>query len=137
MKILLEEVTSNEQETIEFGEKIIKKIPKKINLVVLQGELGAGKTSLVKGMAKSLGIKGDITSPTYGYKKQYKNFVHYDLFLIDKIKSKELFALIEEDLENNFVVVEWGEKLPLMPNSILIKIKRISEVGRKIKVLER
>ena len=137
MKILLEEVTSSEEETIEFGKKIIKKIPKKINLVILQGELGAGKTALVKGMASEMGIKEVITSPTYGYKKTYKGMVHYDLFLIEKINSKELFALIQEDLEENFVLIEWGEKLPVIPNSILVKIKRISEIGRKIKVVER
>jgi len=137
MKILLEEVTASEKETIEFGKKIIKKIPKKINLVILQGELGTGKTALVKGMASAMGIQETITSPTYGYKKTYEGMVHYDLFLIKKINSKELFALIQEDLEENFVLIEWGEKLPFIRNSILVKIKRISEVGRKIKVVER
>jgi len=106
MKILLEEVTASEKETIEFGKKIIKKIPKKINLVILQGELGTGKTALVKGMASAMGIQETITSPTYGYKKTYEGMVHYDLFLIKKINSKELFALIQEDLEENFVLIE-------------------------------
>ena len=137
MKILLEEVTSSESETIEFGSKIIKKIPKRINLIILEGPLGVGKTALVKGMAKELGITEEILSPTYGYKKEYSNLVHYDLFLIDKIKSKELLAWIEEDLNDNLVVIEWGGKLPSIPDSIRVVLSRISEVGRKIKVEER
>lgn len=134
MKILLKKITLSEQETLKFGEEIIKIIPKGINLIILKGSLGSGKTVLVKGIAKSLKIKDTIVSPTFGYKKQYSKLTHYDLYLIKKIKKKELMSLISEDLENNLVIIEWGDKLPKIKNSILIEIKLISEFKRLIEL---
>ncbi|NQX83447.1 MAG: tRNA (adenosine(37)-N6)-threonylcarbamoyltransferase complex ATPase subunit type 1 TsaE, partial [Mycoplasmataceae bacterium] len=97
MEILLKETSSNEEETLLIGEKIIKIMPKDINLIILKGKIGSGKTILVKGMAKKLKIKEDIVSPTFGYKRTYSGLVHYDLYLIKKIKSKELISLLSEE----------------------------------------
>lgn len=134
MNILLKEVTSSPSETMKFGEKIIKKIPKGTNLIILKGEIGAGKTTLVKGMGKQLGITEEIKSPTYGYKRSYNGMVHYDLYLIKKMKSKELTSLISEELEDNLVIIEWGEKIPKLSNSVIIEIKSITEEARVIEV---
>ncbi len=136
MKKILKRVLETENETLKFGKELLKHLPNNLNLIILKGELGAGKTTLVKGIAKSLNIKDEIISPTYGYKREYNGLVHYDLYLTKKMKSKDLQSLISEDLENNLVIIEWGEKLPKIKNSIIITMKVISDNGRIIEIEE-
>ncbi len=134
MKVLLKKTTNSSQETIEFGKEILKQIPNDINLIFLNGGVGAGKTTFVKGLAKALSITDEITSPTYGYKNVYDGLVHYDLFLSKKMKAKEILSLISEDLENNIVVIEWGDKIPKTSSSVAINIESKSEFERIITV---
>lgn len=138
-KTLLSKITKTPEETMKLGEQIIRKLPKGSNFIILKGELGAGKTVLVKGMARALGIKEVIKSPTFGYSRSYKTnknnkLIHYDLYLIKKIKSKDLLSLLSEDSEDNIVVLEWGDKLPNIPNSIYVTIDTIFENAREIEV---
>ena len=122
-------------EAIVFGEEIIKNyLNKNIDLIILKGKMGVGKTTIVKGIAKGLGIDDVITSPSYGYKKEYDGLIHYDLYLTKKMKSDNLESLISDDIENNLVVVEWGEKLPKINNSMIIEIKLINITSRLINV---
>ncbi len=132
MKTIKEIKTTSKNETIAFGSTLKRVLPKDINLIFLNGEIGSGKTTLVKGIAKSLKIEDEITSPTYGYKKEYNGLIHYDLFLSKKMKKKEIKSLISEDLENNIVIIEWGEKIPKIMNSAIINIETIDENNRKI-----
>ncbi len=132
MKVLLEKRTKSFNETISLGKTIKKLLPEETNLIFLNGDVGAGKTTFVKGIALSLGISEDITSPTYGYKNEYEGLVHYDLFLSKKMKKKEILSLITEDLEDNIVVIEWGEKIPVLKNSAVINIEVESETERNI-----
>ncbi len=134
MKTIAEINTTSEKETIDFGMALKSILPKNINLIFLNGEIGAGKTTLVKGIAKSLKVKDDITSPTYGYKKEYDGLIHYDLFLSKKMKKKEIMSLISEDLEENLVIIEWGEKIPKLEQSAIINIEVVDEKNRKIVV---
>ncbi|BDU67663.1 MAG: tRNA (adenosine(37)-N6)-threonylcarbamoyltransferase complex ATPase subunit type 1 TsaE [Candidatus Tyloplasma litorale] len=132
MKLVLKHKISSVNETINFGKKLIEVLPKQSNLFFIQGEIGSGKTTLIKGIVNSLGIKDQIKSPTYGYKRTYDGVVHYDFFLIKKMNKKELLSLISEDLENNKVFVEWGNKFSKLKNSIFINIKIIDENSRMI-----
>lgn len=134
METIIKRLLESEKETIKFGEELLKTLENNVNLIILKGELGSGKTTLVKGIAKSLNIKENILSPTYGYKREYKGLVHYDLYLSKKMKSKELESLISEDLENNLVIIEWGEKLPKIKNSIIVILKHISDNVRLVEV---
>ncbi len=134
MNLILDVVSSSHGETLSLGERIIKELPKNINLIIINGDLGSGKTVLVKGMARALNIKEEIISPTYGYKKDYYNLIHYDFYLMKKIKSKNLYSLISEDLEKNLVVVEWGGKLPKIENTLFVRIKVLDKLNRSIKV---
>ncbi len=134
MKTLTEINTTSEQETIQFGKNLKSILSKGTNLIFLNGEIGAGKTTLVKGIARSINVKDDITSPTYGYKKEYNGLIHYDLFLSKKMKKKEIKSLISEDLEDNLVVIEWGDKIPKLKESVIININVIDETKRKITV---
>ncbi len=134
-KELFNEVTSIEEETFELGKRIIRSLPKEVNIINLRGNVGVGKTVLVRGMANELGIKENITSPTFGYKIEYKGLIHYDLFLVKKMRTKEFLSFITEDLENNLVVIEWGEKIPTIKNTLIINIKNNKEDKREIKVI--
>lgn len=125
-------ITKSEQETIDEAAKLLKALPKSTNLIFLNGEIGSGKTTLVKGFAKALNITEDIVSPTYGYKSVYEGLVHYDLYLAKK--AKEIRSLISEDLEDNVVIIEWGNKVPKIKDSIIIDITPISFTSREIKV---
>ena len=97
---------------IEFGRKIGEKVecPALFELV---GDVGAGKTTFVRGLAKGLGVKKDVTSPSFTVSKTYAirgggNLVHYDFYRLG-----ELGIMTDDFLENlegeNVVVVEWGE----------------------------
>ena len=131
---LLNETTSIEEETFELGKKIIKILPKEVNLIIIKGDVGVGKTVLIKGMASELNIKETITSPTFGYKKEYQGLIHYDLFLVKKMRSKEFLPFISESLEKGLVVIEWGEKIPKVKNTLFISVEIIGKNKRKIKV---
>ncbi|HBT92449.1 MAG: hypothetical protein UV57_C0045G0008 [Parcubacteria group bacterium GW2011_GWD2_43_10] len=123
------------------------KLAKQLNgneVIALVGNLGSGKTTFVKGLAKGLGVKDVITSPTFVLMKNYKakhktikNFVHVDCYRIPGI---ELTAIGLGDFLNQadtVVAIEWAEKLPKkfkpklvlnfvntkQPNTRLIKIK--------------
>ncbi len=134
MKTIIEISTTSEKETIEFGKTIKTILPKGVSLLFLNGDIGAGKTTLVKGIAKSINIKDDITSPTYGYKKEYDGLIHYDLFLSKKMKKNEIKSLISEDLEDNLVIIEWGDKIPKLEGSATINIEVMDETKRTITV---
>ena len=85
-------------------------------LVILRGDLGAGKTTLVKGIAQSLGASPDeVTSPTFTLVHEYqgtrRKLYHLDLYRLER--EEELLALGMEEMESDpdaLVVVEWGEK---------------------------
>ena len=107
------------EDTIRFGEHLIQSFPN-IRILLLQGELGAGKTSLVKGIAKGIGITDPVTSPTFALAHHYRNeqfsLIHMDLYRLNDTKAaNELFLQEEEELCNikGIMIVEWPERLNL------------------------
>ncbi len=112
--------TKSQLETELFGKKLAAKL-KGGDILLLSGDLGAGKTSLVKGLAKGLGIKNEITSPTFTLMNVYKiknkktqpwQFVHIDTYRLKD--EKELLEIGAEDYlgnPNTICVIEWPEKI--------------------------
>jgi tRNA threonylcarbamoyladenosine biosynthesis protein TsaE len=105
--------------TLAIGENIVELLLPVPKLIVLRGELGAGKTTLVKGIAQSLGAAEpeDVTSPTFTLIHEYKGrtvrLYHLDLYRLET--ERELLTLgLEEmiDQPDALVLVEWGEKFP-------------------------
>lgn len=111
----VEFITHSPEETIELGAKIARRLPQPC-LVVMEGELGSGKTTLVKGIVSGLGVarQEEVTSPSFTLVHEYgrdRKVYHADLYRVEG--SRELATLGLEDLleQQATVIVEWGEKL--------------------------
>lgn len=118
---------ANEQQMIDFGKALAKtiKIPAVIELV---GDVGAGKTTITKGLAQGLGIDEEITSPTFTLSKRYAFhhagkdcfLVHYDFYRLNDpgIMSEDLLENIHDP--NTLTVIEWGDSVSdLLPEDHL------------------
>ncbi len=107
------------ESTMLLGTTLTKKIPD-LSILLLNGPLGAGKTTLVKGIAKSLGIEEPITSPTFPLSQHYPSghrpLIHIDLYRIDESQAANEFFLQEEEQSKAMgalMVVEWPDRLSL------------------------
>jgi tRNA threonylcarbamoyl adenosine modification protein YjeE len=108
--------TSSALETEAVGEELGRRLHKG-DLVLLKGELGAGKTTFVRGIAKGSGSAAPVASPTFQLVRVYPGRVqlaHVDLYRLEK--GEELRDLgLEELLDQGAVVVEWGDRLSSPP----------------------
>jgi tRNA threonylcarbamoyladenosine biosynthesis protein TsaE len=132
--------TRSDEETREVGRAVAQKLPASA-LVLLSGELGAGKTTLVKGIVDGLGIAGadDVSSPTYTIVHEYGEPVrvyHVDLYRLDTEEEVRGFGFEELLDRRALVLVEWGERFPqLLPRErIEITIDATGESSRRITV---
>jgi tRNA threonylcarbamoyladenosine biosynthesis protein TsaE len=133
--------THSEDETIELGRVIAKELPRKA-VVLLIGNLGAGKTALSKGILNGLGVADveEVTSPTFTLIHEYGNgrAYHIDLYRLDT--EAEIATLGLEDLfdRDAVVLIEWGERFPkLMPeNRWEIRIVAAEDDSRNFEVKE-
>ena len=133
----------NLEETIKFGHNFSLKLKAK-SIILLKGQIGAGKTSLVKGIADGLQIKENITSPTFALSHHYNSgklpLIHMDLYRLDDNSSaKELFLEEEEELQQNngIMVIEWPEKIiSIVDEYWLIEIHYWEGSGRILKIYD-
>ena len=131
----------NLKETLNLGERISRKLNPK-SVVLLQGPIGAGKTSFVQGIAKGLSISEDITSPTFALSHHYNSgkipLIHLDLYRLDNISSAvEVFCSEEEEAMQNqaILVVEWPELIePLIKSFWKINISYAKNSGRNYEI---
>ena len=107
------------ESTMSLGSRLTKKFPN-LRILLLNGPLGAGKTTLVKGIAKSLRIQEPITSPTFPLSQHYPlgspPLIHLDLYRIEDINAANEFFLQEEEESKAMgalMVVEWSERMSL------------------------
>lgn len=131
-------VTKSAQETQKLGEKIGGSLKGGV-VLALYGELGSGKTTFLQGLARGLGIKERILSPTFIMMRQYGNFYHVDLYRIEDEREIESLGLKEiwSDSEN-IVAIEWAEKIKnLLPKKRMdIYFKYLKDEEREIKVVK-
>jgi len=119
--------THSEEETFELARAIARRFKGK-EIVLLSGELGAGKTIFAKGIAAGLGMKSCalVCSPSFTIMNIYHArfpIYHFDLYRLEK--SAEILDLGWEDyLDRGVVVVEWGERIPFDLEAIRVHIKK-------------
>ena len=131
--------THSEEETIELGRKIALELPKHA-VVLLIGNLGAGKTTLAKGIISGLGAAEpeEITSPTFTLIHEYGagRVYHVDLYRLETLQQIATLGL-EEILDRDaLVLIEWGERFPdLFPaERIEIRLQAVSESRRQLTI---
>ena len=104
-------ISNSELETKLIGKKFAESL-KKDDVVVLSGELGAGKTKFTEGILQFFGLDGDISSPTFNivneYSNEYINLYHFDVYRLEDVD--EFFAIGgDEYFERGICIIEWGE----------------------------
>ena len=133
--------THSEEETIELGRRIARDLPPRA-VVLLIGNLGAGKTTLAKGIVSGLGAAEpeEVASPTftliheYGAAPEGARVYHIDLYRLDTVREVATLGLDEIFDRDSVVLIEWGERFPdLMPaNSRRITLSPLDGDSRRI-----
>jgi tRNA threonylcarbamoyladenosine biosynthesis protein TsaE len=140
--MMSEITTESAEETIALGRTLAEMLaPPK--LVLLRGDLGAGKTTLVKGIATAFeaAAEEDVTSPTFTLVHEYRgpraNLYHIDLYRVDTPRELETLALDDLRTDASVLLIEWGEKFPRLRREwdVEISLERVSENIRKIKIV--
>lgn len=106
-------VTGSREETIALGEKIGRSLEAG-DVLVLTGDLGAGKTQLTKGIAAGMGVVGDVTSPTFTIEMVYEGaempLYHFDLYRLDDPDQLEDTGIFDVLGADGVCSIEWGEQ---------------------------
>ncbi|HUM05946.1 MAG TPA: tRNA (adenosine(37)-N6)-threonylcarbamoyltransferase complex ATPase subunit type 1 TsaE [Terriglobales bacterium] len=136
-------ITHSPAETIAFGRTLAADLHPPL-LILLRGDLGAGKTTLVKGIAEGFRAAeaNDVTSPTFTLVHEYRGLAvtlyHIDLYRVDTQRDLETLGL--DDLMNpdSILLIEWGEKFPrfLRERNLEIALQRVGENDRRIELSE-
>ncbi len=130
--------THSPEETIALGRKLaIELTPPR--LVLLRGDLGAGKTTLIKGIAEGFHAakQENVTSPTFTLVHEYRgpdvNVYHIDLYRVDTPRQLETLGLDDLIADNSVLLIEWGEKFPrfVRERDVEIAIERTGENDRR------
>jgi len=137
-----EVLTHSAEETILRGREIGASVKPPV-LILLSGDLGAGKTTLTKGIVSGLGAapEEEVTSPTFTLVHRYDHgarVYHVDLYRVADFHDLETLGLEDVFSENAVVIVEWPEKLTLRTDwpIVRIQLEHVSEDTRKISIAD-
>lgn len=137
----IEKLTNKYEDTYKYAYNLAKHL-KKSDIIFLTGDLGAGKTLFTQGLCKGLGVKEEITSPTFNLLNIYQNteqdltVYHFDLYRLDKEEELEDIGFNEYVYSDGISIIEWADKFPeyLPDEYLLIEIKKTGENDRIIKL---
>ena len=126
-------ISSDPEETMQIGEEIGSRL-KPGSIVALRGKLGAGKTVFARGIARSLGVQEELTSPTYTIINEYETetmpFYHIDAYRLSGDDDFRLAGGEEKLYGNGVCVVEWPQRIKLPAFAVNVEIE-IMEDGRR------
>ncbi|MEC5166511.1 tRNA threonylcarbamoyladenosine biosynthesis protein TsaE [Flavobacterium sp. PL11] len=133
------EINFSLQQIEEVAQNILANNPHKV--ILFHGEMGVGKTTLIKQLCKSLGVVGSTSSPTFSLVNEYETasnqiIYHFDFYRLNK-ESEALDMGIDEYLYSaNWCFIEWAEKIPnLIPEShSVVKISLLADGNRLLKL---
>ncbi len=132
----MEYISKSLKQTYKIAEDFAKTL-KSGDVVLLNGEMGAGKTAFTKGIAKGLNLNDEITSPTYAYMNDYDGkLYHYDCYRLSSGEDAEALGLTDYFYSGGICVLEWSENIKsvLPKNTITVKIEKINDKTRKITI---
>jgi len=136
---MAEIITHSPEETIEYGRSLAELLaPPK--LVLLRGDLGAGKTTLVKGIAEAFSAarEQDVTSPTFTLVHEYRGpkatLYHIDLYRVETPRELETLGLEDLMAEDSILLIEWGDKFSRFQRErdVEVFLERLGESDRRI-----
>jgi tRNA threonylcarbamoyladenosine biosynthesis protein TsaE len=143
MREMTREITTQSaEETIALGRTLAELLsPPK--MVLLRGDLGAGKTTLVKGIAEAFEAAQaeNVTSPTFTLVHEYRgpraDLFHIDLYRVDTIRELETLGLEDLRSARSILLIEWGEKFPHLQKErdVEISLQQEGENKRRIKIV--
>lgn len=125
--------SKSEKDTFNIAKEYASTL-KKGDIVLLSGDLGAGKTAFVKGVASYFNIEG-VVSPTYAYLNVYDNLIyHYDFYRLSSFEDALMLGLTDYFGGDNICLLEWAENVKegLPKNCKSVQIKKISSKEREI-----
>jgi len=131
--------THSAEETIALGRELVSRLtPPKV--IVLTGDLGAGKTTIIKGIAESFKAEAqeNVTSPTFTLVHEYRGpavtVYHIDLYRVDSQRQLETLGIDDLRDDRSLILLEWGEKFERFRNEAdaEIRIERLDDTDRKI-----
>ena len=123
------------EETFALAKRVADKL-KGGEIILLNGDLGAGKTTFTKGLARALGVKETVTSPTFTYVKEYDGrltFYHFDMYRVSDADEVYELGLEEYFYKGGVVVVEWN-KFDDVRNPIIINVKSLGGNLREFEI---
>ena len=133
-------ISNSEQETERIGSEFAASLSGG-TVVAMYGDLGAGKTAFVRGMARGMGIDARVSSPTFTIVNEYlgeRTLIHFDMYRLGS--ADELFDIGWEDYLSRGAVcaVEWSEKVQdaFFGDEITVRIEKLSDTERKITIEE-
>lgn len=127
-------ISNDREETEKFAYSYAKSL-RAGDVVLLDGEMGAGKTVFAKGVAKGLDIQEEVTSPTYAYMNDYDGrLFHYDCYRIESVEQAESLGLADYFDMGGICLIEWAQNIaPLLPKKVKrVTIKKLDESRREI-----
>jgi tRNA threonylcarbamoyladenosine biosynthesis protein TsaE len=127
-------LSNSPAETQAFAKEYAKTL-RAGDIVLLDGDMGAGKTAFAKGVAKGLGIDEEVTSPTYAYMNDYDGrLFHYDCYRIESVEPAETLGLADYFDMGGICLIEWSQNIaPLLPKTVKrVIIKKLDENRREI-----
>ena len=133
---MAEFISHSQLETEELGRKLAEKLPGG-SVVAMYGDLGAGKTAFVRGMARGMGLSCRVSSPTFTIVNEYlgeRELIHFDMYRLSS--ADELFDIGWEDYLSRGAVcaVEWSENVQdaFFGDEIVVRIEKLNDTDRKI-----
>ena len=130
----MEFLSNSEKQTQEIAFEYAKTLCEG-DVVLLNGDLGAGKTAFTKGLVKFFNITEQVTSPTYAYLNVYGDYIyHYNCYRLSCGEDAEALGLTDYFNGKNICVIEWAENIAdVLPKKVkIVTIEKISEEKRKI-----